>query len=104
MPAYTFRCEKCGVVFTRRYSFQDDLSQVQCPNGHREVTRVFRPPAIVFKGSGFYVTDHGRKGNHSHTSTKKTSSNTAKSETSASASSASSSKKEATPAKASATQ
>jgi len=63
MPAYTFRCRICGEVFTRRYSFHDDLSTVTCPHGHREVERVFVPPAVVFKGSGFYITDHGRGGN-----------------------------------------
>ncbi len=58
MPAYTFRCQECGLVFTRRYRFSDDLSAVKCPRGHGRVVRVFRPPAIVFKGSGFYATDH----------------------------------------------
>ena len=62
MPAYTFRCRVCGEVFTRRYGFHDDLSAVTCPQGHREVERVFVPPAVVFKGSGFYVTDHRRDG------------------------------------------
>ncbi len=89
MPAYTFRCEKCGVVFTRRYRFQDDLSEVKCPNGHSDVVRVFRPPAIVFKGSGFYVTDHGRKGNHGHSKPKKASEKAAQTSNNASASSAS---------------
>ncbi len=58
MPTYTFRCETCGVVFDKFLSFRDDQSQVTCPNGHRTVHRVFRPPAVVFKGSGFYVTDN----------------------------------------------
>jgi len=58
MPAYTFRCRVCGEVFTRRYGFQEDLSNVICPSGHTAVERVLHPPAIVFKGSGFYVTDH----------------------------------------------
>ncbi len=63
MPAYTFRCRVCGEVFTRRYSFHADLTAVTCPHGHHEVERVFAPPAVVFKGSGFYITDHGRSGN-----------------------------------------
>ncbi len=58
MPAYTFRCQECGLVFTLQYRFSDDLSSVKCPRGHGRVVRVFRPPAIVFKGSGFYATDH----------------------------------------------
>jgi len=63
MPTYTFRCETCGVVFDKFLSFHDDQSRVTCPNGHATVHRVFRPPAVVFKGSGFYVTDH--RGNNS---------------------------------------
>ena len=58
MPTYTFRCETCGVVFDKFLSFHDDQSRVTCPNGHATVHRVFRPPAVVFKGSGFYVTDN----------------------------------------------
>lgn len=60
MPHYTFRCEECGIVFERYYSFQESLEGIQCPQGHARVVRLYRPPAIVFKGSGFYVTDHGR--------------------------------------------
>lgn len=66
MPHYTFRCEECGAVFERYFSFQDALEGIQCPQGHVRVVRLYRPPAIVFKGSGFYVTDHGRSnGNRS---------------------------------------
>ena len=70
MPAYTFRCRVCGEVFTRRYGFHDDLSQVRCPAGHTDVERVLRPPAIVFKGSGFYITDHRRSNGGTSSSTK----------------------------------
>ncbi len=62
MPQYTFRCEVCGTVFERRLSFSQSLDEVVCPQGHTQVVRVYRPPAIVFKGSGFYITDHGRNG------------------------------------------
>jgi len=64
MPHYTFRCEICGEVFERYLSFSQSLDGVSCPNGHTQVVRVYRPPAIVFKGSGFYITDHGRNGSH----------------------------------------
>ncbi len=67
MPAYTYRCKVCGEVFTRRYSFNEKPDVVVCPNGHREVVRVFRPPVVVFKGSGFYITDHGNGGGRKHT-------------------------------------
>lgn len=60
MPYYTFRCEECDIIFERYLSFQDTLEDVKCPRGHGRVVRLYRPPAIVFKGSGFYVTDHRR--------------------------------------------
>ncbi len=66
MPHYTFRCEVCGEIFERYLSFQESLDEVRCPQGHRQVVRVYRPPAIVFKGSGFYITDHGRANNGNH--------------------------------------
>jgi putative FmdB family regulatory protein len=56
MPTYEYECTICGAHFTRWQHFTDPPVQV-CPNGHYAVRRVFSPPAIVFKGSGFYVTD-----------------------------------------------
>jgi putative FmdB family regulatory protein len=48
--------------FERRQHFSDPPLQ-QCPHGHREVRRVFSPPAFVFNGPGFYVTDNRSGGN-----------------------------------------
>jgi putative FmdB family regulatory protein len=48
--------------FERRQHFSDPPLQ-RCPHGHHKVRRVFSPPAIVFKGSGFYVTDNRSGGN-----------------------------------------
>ena len=71
MPHYTFRCEECGLVFDRYLSFQDSLENITCPQGHRQVIRLYRPPAIVFKGSGFYVTDHRKDGGNGYRSGEK---------------------------------
>ena len=38
----------------------DDTLTV-CPECGGELRKVFAPPAISFKGSGFYATDHGKK-------------------------------------------
>jgi predicted nucleic acid-binding Zn ribbon protein len=35
-----------------------DSPPTTCPEGHNGVHRVFAPPTIIFKGSGFYVTDN----------------------------------------------
>jgi putative FmdB family regulatory protein len=57
MPTYEYECTICGSHFTRWQHFTDPPVQA-CPNGHYAVRRVFSPPAVVFKGSGFYVTDN----------------------------------------------
>ncbi len=77
MPTYTFRCETCGLVFDKFLSFHDDQRQVTCPQGHTTVHRVFRPPAVVFKGSGFYVTDHRGTNSSSKPASKATETKTA---------------------------
>ncbi len=63
MPVYEYKCEKCGRRFEVRHSFRDH-PDVKCPTGGCDgpVHRVFSPPAIIFKGSGFHVNDYGRNG------------------------------------------
>jgi putative FmdB family regulatory protein len=65
MPIYEYRCDVCGCVFDRVTSFGDS-STATCPNGHSGTRRVFSPPGIVFKGSGFYVTDNRPNGKSSN--------------------------------------
>ncbi len=57
MPVYEYECLECGLHFERLEHFNDPHI-TQCPQGHSNVRRVFSPPAIVFKGPGFYVTDN----------------------------------------------
>jgi putative FmdB family regulatory protein len=58
MPIYTYRCENCGVVFDRKRHF-DDKPLVKCLEcGKESLRKVYQPVGIVFKGSGFYATDH----------------------------------------------
>ena len=56
MPIYEYECLTCGTKFERRQSFSDEPKS-DCPNGHSDTRRLLAAPAIVFKGSGFYVTD-----------------------------------------------
>ena len=56
MPIYEYECLTCGLKFEKRQSFSDE-PQADCPNGHPNTRRLLATPAIVFKGSGFYVTD-----------------------------------------------
>jgi putative FmdB family regulatory protein len=60
MPRYDYRCGACGTVYEKREGFDAPSVQV-CPECSGTARRVLTPPAIVFKGSGWYVTD-SRKG------------------------------------------
>jgi len=58
MPVYTYRCNSCGVQFEKQQTFSDQ-SLIRCPEcGKRALKKVYLPVGIVFKGSGFYATDH----------------------------------------------
>jgi len=61
MPTYVYACDSCGNQFERFQSFKDEPLQT-CPACAGAVRRVFQPVGIVFKGSGWYVTD-SRKSN-----------------------------------------
>jgi putative FmdB family regulatory protein len=58
MPLYSYRCDNCGVQFEQRQHFTD-APLVQCPEcGEDSLRKLFQPVGVVFKGSGFYATDH----------------------------------------------
>jgi len=58
MPVYTYRCENCGVQFEKTQKFTDQ-TLTRCPECNKKALRkVYTPVGIVFKGSGFYSTDH----------------------------------------------
>ena len=61
MPIYEYKCQECGYRFEVRQDFDDD-ALTECRNNgcHGPVRRLFSPPAIIFKGSGFHITDYGR--------------------------------------------
>jgi putative FmdB family regulatory protein len=57
MPIYEFRCQNCGRDFERIQAFSDQSLPV-CPTCQSaSVQRKLSPPAVHFKGSGWYVTD-----------------------------------------------
>ncbi|MDY0019050.1 MAG: zinc ribbon domain-containing protein [Anaerolineae bacterium] len=57
MPLYEYQCTDCGLRFERRQHFSDPPISV-CPECGGEVVRLVQPVGIIFRGSGFYVTDH----------------------------------------------
>jgi putative FmdB family regulatory protein len=56
MPIYDYQCQKCTHKFEVRRGF-NDTTEVTCPRCQCRAERVFSPVPIIFKGSGFYVTD-----------------------------------------------
>ena len=57
MPKYDYKCDECGIVFERYQRFAESPITC-CPECNGAVHRVISPVGIVFKGSGFYITDH----------------------------------------------
>jgi len=59
MPIYEYRCER-GHTFEALQRMADDPLEV-CQVCEAPATRVLHPPAVHFKGSGFYNTDYGTR-------------------------------------------
>ncbi len=57
MPIYEYKCESCAIAFERMQHF-DDEPLTTCPECGGTVYRVLQPVGVIFKGSGFYITDH----------------------------------------------
>lgn len=56
MPLYDYQCKQCQAVTEVRHGFKDVHAEA-CPQCGGPLARVFNPAGIVFKGSGFYITD-----------------------------------------------
>jgi putative FmdB family regulatory protein len=70
MPTYEYECKKCKKTFEVFQSMKDDAFKV-CPEdlcrmkkwGQGEVKRLLGTGAgLIFKGSGFYITDYRSEG------------------------------------------
>ena len=92
MPLYEYRCNNCGETFEVMQKFSDPPLTMHQECGGK-VERLLSPPALQFKGSGWYVTDYARNGtakssdsSESKSDTKTDSKPAAKTETAAPAS------------------
>ncbi len=56
MPTYTYQCDSCGHGFEAVQRFADD-PLTECPQCGASIRRVIQPVGVVFKGSGWYITD-----------------------------------------------
>jgi len=60
MPLYDYKCANCEKITEVRHGF-NDVHREPCPACGAPLSRVFNPAPILFKGSGFYVTDSRAK-------------------------------------------
>lgn len=59
MPTYEYECDGCHCRFEMRQGFDAEPVSV-CPRCQGKAHRVIHSVPVLFKGSGFYSTDHGR--------------------------------------------
>jgi putative FmdB family regulatory protein len=56
VPIYDYRCDHCGHAFSAVQSFKEE-ALTACPSCGKPPRRLLSKPAIVFKGSGWYIND-----------------------------------------------
>ena len=81
MPTYEYECKSCSHKFEILQNMSDPPVKI-CPKCGKSVRRLIAGGAgIIFKGSGFYVTDSKKGSSLSGSSTKKTETTETKSAT-----------------------
>ena len=59
MPIYEYRCSNCDYEFENLQSMKDE-ALLECPNCHQNTLKklISGGAGLIFKGSGFYITDY----------------------------------------------
>ncbi len=60
MPLYEYKCDTCHHQFEVQQKFSDPLIE-QCGRCGAKVRKLISAPGIMFKGTGWYVTDYSNK-------------------------------------------
>jgi putative FmdB family regulatory protein len=56
MPIYDYECNQCQFRFEKRQQF-NEAPLATCPQCQGRLRRVIHSSPLIFKGSGFYITD-----------------------------------------------
>jgi predicted nucleic acid-binding Zn ribbon protein len=96
MPIYEYR-RPDGTTFEMQQSFSEDALTVD-PDTGVPVERVLHPPAVHFKGKGFYNTDYGTRNRQRETAAAAAESSSSKDSSSKDSSSKDSSSKDSSSA------
>jgi putative FmdB family regulatory protein len=62
VPTYTYTCTACNDIVEKRQSFSDQ-PLTTCEQCGGALRKIIHPVGIVFKGSGWYITDSRSSGN-----------------------------------------
>ena len=60
MPIYEYQCESCEHIFEVQQKFSDPPIE-ECGKCGKSVRKLISAPGLMFKGTGWYVTDYSNK-------------------------------------------
>jgi len=60
VPVYEYQCESCERIIEKIQKFSDP-PLTKCEKCGGLLKKILSAPALVFKGSGFYITDYAKK-------------------------------------------
>lgn len=61
MPKYDYHCDNCDLTYELKLPFGSAVDQ-KCNECKEIARRLLTPPALIFKGSGFYKTSERASG------------------------------------------
>jgi putative FmdB family regulatory protein len=62
MPTYHYQCKACKHEF-EEFQGMSEAPLTKCPScGKKKLVRIISGAGLVFKGSGFYLTDYKKQG------------------------------------------
>jgi putative FmdB family regulatory protein len=59
MPAYEYKCNKCGIQYEVERSIHTEASDPICCD--TAMSRVYYAPPVKFNGTGYYSTDNPKR-------------------------------------------
>jgi len=71
MPTYEYHCRKCNYDFEKFMQVSNYAKEIECPVcGEKASLKITGGNGLIFKGSGFYITDYARKKSTSNSNNK----------------------------------
>jgi len=67
MPTYQYKCNSCGYLFEEFSSISSYNKEQECPVCQNAAHLIISGgTGLIFRGSGFYITDYQKKTNKSN--------------------------------------